>query len=660
MADPSYIVGLTNAAKAEVQGRFDNAETYVAAAVSDLVTALSNLTTSVNSITAPDPQVDTIELAWEDGATGAVDFTDQFTSTADMTWNPGTTEPVPFAEPFTDKLASAGSKPQIRQPFPTITIPSAPSSTMPADPGSPPAMTDHQFPSEPIVGGSASVEWPTAPTIKDIVIPGIPDVPYPTWDGEKVVINLTPPDIGFAWSEPGYTSEVKEALITKIVDIITNGGTGLGEDAEDALWDRMRGRKDIINERTYREAETYFSSRGFTLPPGALSGRLLEALAEQNRADEDLNADITFKQADLAYQATQAAIASGLQFEAQAWQEWNAIVQRAFEGQKYTIESAIQIFNAKVQYNNLLLENYKTEAAVYQSLMQGALARVEAYKAELQGKQITAEIQKLAVDTYTAQLQGVTLIYDIYKTRISVVQLKVEIDKLSLDYFRALIDVYTAKIQAKTAQFNLYQAQISGEVAKIQVYGEAVKAYSAEYDGYKADVQANAAELSAKADAYKSKVEAYKGKVDAYRSAIAAAGEKMSGNAKKYESDAEVFKAKSAVRSAFNDTKIKEYMTNLEGAKADMEQYVERVKYSVQMYLAKAGYAVEAAKASATAAAQRLASAMSGISATASMSASGTFGVTTAYHDDITETRRNSDGSGSGKYTASDTHSYEE
>jgi hypothetical protein len=94
--------------------------------------------------------------------------------------------------------------------------------------------------------------------------------------------------------------DVNNAIHIKFLDLVENGGTGLGAVVEQMIWDRMRGRQETENARQWLEAENYFAGRGFDLPPGALSGKLNEIAIEIGRNNANTNNDITVEQARLA------------------------------------------------------------------------------------------------------------------------------------------------------------------------------------------------------------------------------------------------------------------------------------------------------------------------------------------------------------------------
>ena len=112
----------------------------------------------------------------------------------------------------------------------------------------------------------------------------------------------------FVYNEGVYSSLLDAAVKEGLLNWIENGGTGLDADVENELWERTLARTEADNERAYREAENYFASRGYDLPPGALAGRLLEINREIVRNRTQINAEISIEQARLAQNNTQIQI----------------------------------------------------------------------------------------------------------------------------------------------------------------------------------------------------------------------------------------------------------------------------------------------------------------------------------------------------------------
>ena len=207
-------------------------------------------------------------------------------------------------------------------------------------------------PDEPDV----SITKPTPPSCGPLEIVEIPFILLPDPPGD--------PAAEFIYNETDYQSQLLTDLIAALLDYVQNGGTGLAADVEDAIWARARARKDLVNEKVYDEALNFFAARGFALPPGALGGRLTEALQEQARADAQINYEVMIEQARLAQTNTHFTITSSIQLEGQEREFFDRIANRAFNKAKVLVDVIINLYNAKMQGYVAQMEGKRIEAEV--------------------------------------------------------------------------------------------------------------------------------------------------------------------------------------------------------------------------------------------------------------------------------------------------------
>lgn len=275
---------------------------------------------------------------------------------------------------------------------------------------------------------------PRAPSNEDLTIPYIadpvmgvlnpitvPTITIPTYELEE-------PDVTeLVYNEAVYASDLQDALKIALTDFIENGGTGLGVDVETALWERGRARQAILNERTYNEAHEFFASKGYTLPPGALGGRLTEALAEQTRADAQLNFEILIEQARLARAQSEYSMNAALTLEGQDKEQFNNVANRALDYAKSAVQVVIDLYTAKVTAYVARMDGTKTmveaekvkvDAAVAANsgVIDAYAADIEGFKAKLQAElgivEMVAKVYGYQVAGYEADVKAATMLLD--------------------------------------------------------------------------------------------------------------------------------------------------------------------------------------------------------------------------------------------------------
>jgi hypothetical protein len=413
-----------------------------------------------------------------------------------------------------DPIITITDPPPFTVPDPGTDIPPSPVVTWPIFTAAEPQPTDIPIPSAP------PIDLPPAPVISGISIPSPPDYAVPEFDGILPIDDLTPPTPVFNWEESPYTSDLKEALSAKLLEILQAGGTGLDEETEQAIYDRAISRQATEEEAKYNETLNYFASRGCPIPPGALNGALLEMRNMILQAREDLNNDILVQQSKLAQENTHFTWDQSRQWEASLMMIADRVQQRAFDAAKFTVEAALSIYRARVEAYAARLEAYKAQAQVYVARIQGEAAKAEFYKAQIEGVKASVEVQKAYVDAYQAQIQGVAALVDLYKAELEGAKIRADIDATKIQNYMALVQSFTARVQAVTARYEGYKAQIQGEAVKAETYKARVEAYEAQVNAYKTRADIDIARITAEVEHNKGQVNLFLALVDKYKADV--------------------------------------------------------------------------------------------------------------------------------------------
>lgn len=311
---------------------------------------------------------------------------------------------------------------------------------------------------------------PEPPTDEELTIPDIPDpvmgvlnpitvptITIPTYE-------LAEPEVTeLVYNEAVYASDLQAALKTALTAFVEDGGTGLGEDVEDALWARGRARQDIVNERTYNEANEFFASRGYTIPPGALGGRLTEALAEQTRADAQLNFELLIEQARLARAQSEYSMQAALTLEGQDKEQFNNIANRALDYAKSAVQVIIDLYTAKVQAfvaksesTKLIVESekIKVDAAVAANagIIDAYTADIEGFKAKLSAElgivEMVAKVYGYQIAGYEADVRAAAMLLDAQtKTYMARIEQANNQTTLTLKEAEVAIQAYLGALQ---------------------------------------------------------------------------------------------------------------------------------------------------------------------------------------------------------------------
>jgi hypothetical protein len=322
--------------------------------------------------------------------------------------------------------------------------------------GEPPIMDQTDYPTVPDptfvnigVPDMPSIDFGTAPepTYDEVTIPDMPALPtvYET-DRMTLYDELSAPESDLVIQDLVYVMDLSNYLETTLRGFIDNGVSGLSTTVEQAIYDRAVSRKKIETIAMVTEVENYFAARGFSIPPGAMSGRLLEIQQQADNAITDINNDILRAQGELAFKGTWEAIGRTLELEKQ---------KRDFFG----VEVANIINKAKAKADNLMIR----------------------VKLMLEARESRLKNEGMIADDVLKRYQ---MIYDYLKTTLVRLQTNVEV-------YKTKSQIYTMGIETATKKWEAEVKKITTEIsAKSDV--NKTSALLAELQIKKAELQSNA------------------------------------------------------------------------------------------------------------------------------------------------------------------------
>jgi hypothetical protein len=504
---------------------------------------------------------------------------------------------------------------------PTITFPSAPNAIAIEDPGSMPVIsTEFDIPNRPIY------TLPVVPTFTELTLPNKPEYTSIFFNEVAPIMTMVSPVVTFNYNEQAYQTALMSAIEAKLLTSLTSGGTGLGAEIEAAIWDRARNRLEVEHVKLHDDTLSYFSSRGWTTPPGVLAARIKEVSTETTRQLLDLNRDISVEQARLAQEQIKVIIATVVQYEGISRQHADQVANRCFESAKYTQQVAIDIFNTVVAQHTLELEAYKTAAAIFESRIRTALVDLERYKAEMEGARLSSDLQERYLRIYTAQLQGIQIMSEMYKTEMQSAEIRGNLERIKLETYREKVNAYSARLSARTAEYEGYSASINGELAKSQVFESQVRANISTMEGVKIQADINIAQANAIIQRNNSLVARYSAEIDGYKAETQAAISELQGTLSAYGLQLQGYDSAIKLAAVKMDADVKSSDIRLSHENNRVQLQLKENEINLSMALDTHKIQVEALKSGANVSAQLAAAAMSSVSAAAQLSYSGSHG----------------------------------
>lgn len=496
---------------------------------------------------------------------------------------------------------------------PGFDIPDAPLVSWPTFTGTAPV------PGEAVIPEAPTVNLPPVPSIAALVIPSPPDFNIPEFNFDLPVTDLTDPSVTFNYSEEEYTSLIRDKLKDVLLTNLTNGGTGLNEVTEQAIYDRAVSRQRDEEQDAYDKILNAFAGYGYILPPGMLAANLLEIQNKILKTREDLNRDILIQQSKLAQENTHFIITNAIGFEKTLMDHFNMVKNRALDAAKFVVLSALEIYKAKVEKYRTQLEVYKAQTAVYTARIQGEIAKAEFYKAQIQGVIASAEVQRTMVEVYKAQVSATAMLIELFKSQMESAKIRAEIDHVRVQAFAASVQAYSAQVAATTARYEGYNAQIRGEVAKAEMYKAQVEAYTGRVAAYRTEVEADTMVLKQAIAINENQIEVFKARVQEYLARVQAAVSRGEIAAKNEGLKIDAFKAEVSGYTEELSALSKVYLGKVEEARASAEIELKEADIIVKEAIARQELIQGNIRAAAAVASQMAAAAISGVNASANV-----------------------------------------
>lgn len=447
-----------------------------------------------------------------------------------------------------------GESPEFTASPPTFVPPSTPSGVSAFLDTAPSINTDIEFPDPPAELMNPMI---AAPNLPDRVEPERPTIALPGFDAvapdgmpdaptdyearfARAYSDAAPStmsmidgyvDAQLVKINPQFHTQMSaiEAQLTRYLA----GGTGLNAAAEDAIYERARGKTSAEARRVQDEAWATMAERGFTLPAGSQ----MSAIRQARQAAADNNAaaareivvmQAEYEQKNLQFAVTQSAALRGVVLNATLSYMQNLVTVngQALEYAKTVLSAVIEVYNTAVKAFAAKLDAYKAETAVYEVRLKAAMSYIDLYQAEINALAALTNMDHAKVDVYKAKIDALTSLSNVYRAQIEAVQGRVSLEKLQLDVFQARVQAFTAQVQGKNAEWQGYTAAVEGETAKVRVFSAQADAYNAQVSGYKAKIEAESERVRAQAATNAARAANYSATLQGFTAVVQARGEK--------------------------------------------------------------------------------------------------------------------------------------
>lgn len=554
----------------------DEAFQKATTAIDALMTAPPGAITSDEEFLVPPPGLVTLDADAIKGALGLVDF-------------PGPVEAGTVASPSLnpDYEPSVGTAPVFTPSIIGVTVPAAPgpidTSGLPTRPN---INTSVAIPDSPAVALPA-MDFLEPVVIPDFTFPTLPifDATSPEFEGTFIGSVLN-------WEEPEYQIEILDEVMAQVRRYFA-GGTGIPAAVERALFERAVDRDNLLVDRAVSEAYDEFSSRGYTMPPGALVARVDSVRQEAMLKAQATSREILIKAAEWEIENIRFAVQQGIACENVLVGIFMNGAARLFEAAKHRVDSELAIYNAQVALFNARQSAYATEATVFKARLEGELAKLEVFKAEIEGEKAKASLNEQKVRVYVAELDAVQKQVDIYRAKMEAARVQSELIKSQIDAYKADLEGYATRLNAEKVKFDAYEAQVRAEVAKVGIIDAEARAFAAEIEGYKtgADVEISKSRNVIERnkliiEQFSALIEQDKARMQAQLSAVQSATARQQALTAAFQANASVDEARARLGVSVQEANIRNFLAyyemQLKKYDAHMARLIEKAKVTIE------------------------------------------------------------------------------
>jgi len=189
------------------------------------------------------------------------------------------------------------------------------------------------------------------------------------------------------WTELIYNDDtIFSSLLARLISILQTGATGLDATVEAEIIARAQARQDVLDDKQEQETLEFFSSRGFTLPTGAMQAAIAELAYERARNRSDLNGKVLIEQAELAQKNSQFALSLAKELDIVLKDFTNKRNDRNLEFAKSTAANILAVFASDIQAwiegERGKLENVRTQVEYLKGVVESNKGLVAIFAAE--------------------------------------------------------------------------------------------------------------------------------------------------------------------------------------------------------------------------------------------------------------------------------------
>lgn len=473
------------------------------------------------------------------------------------------------------------------------------------------------------------LQRPDTPNLVELAIPGFTFAPLAPFNDENPEFVGSSVSTVLQWRETPY----QPLLMDEQVEVIRRmwaGGTGLPPAVEQALWERAASREDIAIARDVSAAAVEFSSRGYTLPPGALVARIDAVRAEGALRKQGLGRDILIQVSSTHIENLRFACTQALAAENMLIGLWGQMAQRGLEVAKIQLDSELALLNANIAIYNAKQGARQNSANVRRLALEERAQELQAYRAELDGELAKGQINEQRVRVFSELYRALQADVELYKAEMQGAQLESELQRNEVEKYKAGVQATAEMIQADKVRFDAYESRVKGETAKAGLLESQARAYSAYVSGKSTVAEIAIKNQRAELDQQELELRAFVAGLESDKAVLQAQVAAITANAEAHKTNTARFVAQAQAETAIAEVDQKAWDSQVRNSIALYEAEMRKVIADMEQMIRVAGLQADILKSIAQSESTLAAGAMAGISLGSNVSATAGTSATAA------------------------------
>lgn len=469
------------------------------------------------------------------------------------------------------------------------------------------------------VPAAPAFNLPADPVLYTLNLPSIPDMQIPAFTGVRPTLNLQAPADGLIWSYQAYDTGLIDTIKSQLSAMSLNG-LALPAAIEQAIFDRARGREDVLSAQQVSEASRALAGRGLRQPAGLMFRMLDRVKTAARLTSSGASRDLAIEISRQNIESIRFGLSQAIALESTLLQQHVAVQGLLLDAAKAAHAALIAIFEAQVALHNAQWEGFKAEAQVYEAQIRAKAQEVEILKARIDAEKVKGDINEGLVRAYSEKVRALSSLADMYRAQVDAAKAQGEINVQRLEQVRIRLQAYGMDVDTYAKQWDAYKSQADAEATGIRYYEALGNVFGNRVQAWRGQVEAQASRANTQI--------AQNGQLlDLFRATLAGVNTRVQAQVANVDSATKVFAGKVALFGTEGQVSASESAAadrtaslRMDQARLQFEGAMQNAKIAADYGIKRAELAIEGSRGASQVWGQLAASVLSGVNLGASIS----------------------------------------